>query len=111
MALWVREPTVEVMGDVLKEWVRTTPSGRQMACRFCGACGTRLFHQVLSNPGVLSIKPGTLADTSRLRPVGHIWVASKQPWLRLEDDCLQYLGNPESYETLVAHWNARTPGR
>ena len=108
MALWVRDPDVEVIGGVPKEWVRTMPSGRQMACRFCGTCGTRLFHQVLSNPGVLSIKPGTLDDTSRLRPVGHIWISSKQPWLRLEDDCLQYPGNPESYEELLALWSARS---
>lgn len=107
MALWVKDPAVEVMGHALKEWVRTMPSGRQMACRFCGTCGSRLFHQVLSNPAVLSIKPGTLDDTSRLRPAGHIWVSSKQPWVQLEDDCLQYPRNPESYEALLARWSAR----
>jgi len=108
MALWVRDPAVEVFGGAPKEWLRIMPSGRQMVCRFCETCGTRLFHQVLDNPGVLSIKPGTLDDTKRLRPAGHIWVSSKQPWVELGQDCLQYPGNPDSYEALLAKWHAQT---
>lgn len=107
MALWVREPAVELNEGEVKEWLRTMPSGRQMACRFCATCGTRLFHQVVGNEGVLSIKPGTLDSTQGLRPVGHIWVGSKQAWVTLGDDCLQYPGNPDGYEALMARWEAR----
>jgi len=115
MALWIRPTSVDVSGR-LQEWVRQTPSGKQMRCSFCPACGTRVFHQMSGQDDVLSIKPGTLHDTSRLRPVGHIWSQSAQPWLDVAalatrfdtgagpSSCLVYPGNPESFEPLFEAW-------
>ncbi|WP_298232707.1 GFA family protein [uncultured Azohydromonas sp.] len=104
MALWVKKADVELLSGELKEWVRELPSGRRMACRFCPGCGTRLFHQVLGQEALMSIKPGTLEDTRWLRPAGHIWTASRQPWVRLDENSLQYPGNPDGYEALIAAW-------
>lgn len=108
MALWMRRADVELLSGELKEWVRELPSGRRMACRFCPDCGTRLFHQVLGQEEAMSIKPGTLEDTRWLRPAGHIWTASRQPWVRLDEDSLQYPGNPDSFEALLAAWHAES---
>jgi hypothetical protein len=108
MALWVRKADVELLSGEVKEWVRELPSGRRMACRFCPDCGTRLFHQVLGQEDVMSIKPGTLEDTHWLRPAGHIWTASRQPWVRLEESSLQYPGNPDNFEALLAAWHAQS---
>jgi hypothetical protein len=55
---------------------------------------------------LLSIKPGTLHDTTGLQPVGHIWVDSKQPWVEIGHDTLQYGGNPESFDALLDAWVA-----
>lgn len=104
LALWVRDPQLTLEGDTLREWVRETPSGKQMACRFCAQCGTRLFHQMLGQHGVLSIKPGTLDDPTVLPVVGHIWTSSRQRWFELPPDQLQYEGNPPGYEALLAAW-------
>ena len=103
MALWVKDAEVEVLGGELKKWVRTMPSGRKMACRFCGICGTRIFHQVLGSD-TLSIKPGTLENTKDLKPCAHIWTGSKQDWVHIDNKALQYTGNPESYDALVSAW-------
>jgi len=104
MALWIRNYHVETSGTPVKEWVRTMPSGRQMACRFCPNCGTRLFHQVLGQDVVMSIKPGTLDDTRQLQLAGHIWTDSAQPWLGpLPGLC--YGGNPDSFDALIAAWS------
>ena len=112
MALWVRSSRVEVSGR-LETWVRHTPGGKQMRCQFCPACGTRVFHQMSGQDDILSIKPGTLNDTSRLRPVGHIWADRAQPWLGLSgrgsdagSACLVHPGNPESFEPLFEAWRA-----
>lgn len=72
MALWVQDARVVLTGSELSEWVRPLPSGQRMACRFCPTCGTRLFHQVLGQTRFMSIKPGTLDDTSWLEPAGHL---------------------------------------
>jgi len=106
MALWVRQAQVALVAGEPKEWIRTMPSGRRMACRFCGTCGTRLFHQTLGQSEFMSIKPGTLDHTLSLNPVGHIWTGSKQAWFELPEGSLHYSGNPPSFEDLIAAWRA-----
>ncbi len=106
MALWVRNAEVQLLGGNLREWTRTMPSGRRMTCSFCPTCGTRLFHKVLGQTELMSIKPGTLNDTKRLAPVGHIWVRSKQQWLQLDGTTLQYAGNPDNFDELISAWGA-----
>ena len=105
MALWIRDPMVELSSGQLKEWIRSMPSGRKMSCQFCPDCGTRLFHTTVGQSQLLSIKPGTLRDTRKLVPVGHIWVDSKQRWFELNDGHLQYRGNPESFDDLTCAWS------
>lgn len=104
MALWVRDADVQLLCGKLKEWIRTTPSGRSMACSFCPTCGTRLFHKMLGQSKLMSIKPGTLNDTSQLEPVGHVWTKSKQHWVHIAATSLQYAENPESFDELFSIW-------
>lgn len=106
MALWVRDADVQSLSGELKEWIRTTPSGRSMVCSFCPTCGTRLFHKILGQSRLMSIKPGTLDDTRRLQPAGHIWTRSKQHWVPIPADSLQYADNPASFEELFSAWSA-----
>lgn len=109
MALWVKEPVVELASGQTKEWVRDMPSGRKMSCQFCPDCGTRLFHAVVGQTQVISLKPGTLRDTSGLKPVGHIWVDSRQKWFEIDSGTLQYGGNPESFDDLLCAWSEAAP--
>lgn len=111
MALWIKRPVVDISGGTVKEWIRTMPSGKQMACQFCPDCGTRLFHKVVGQDQVLSIKPGTLTKPRELPPVGHIWLDSKQPWMVVNHNALQYAGNPDTMDDLCAAWaDAQEPG-
>jgi hypothetical protein len=103
MAAWIAEAEVQVEQGNLQEWIRHTPSGKQMVCRFCGVCGSRLIHQVLGS-GYLSIKPGSLDDPSQCQPIAHIWTRSKQPWIDIPLGMLQFEGNPESMDSLVQAW-------
>ncbi|MBU3915125.1 GFA family protein [bacterium] len=108
MALWIRQKEVELISGELKTWVRTMPSGRKMACDFCPNCGTRIFHRQVDKAEMISIKPGTLDDTSLLKPVGHIWKKSAQPWIKFEDDCLQFDGNPDSYDEMIRLFSCKS---
>lgn len=56
---------------------------------FCAECGTT----VLSGreaAGVLAVTSGSLDDPSLFRPAMHIWMSSKQPWLKLADGLPQF---------------------
>ncbi|MDO9568321.1 MAG: GFA family protein [Hydrogenophaga sp.] len=106
MALWLRQAEVDLVCGALNEWTRLMPSGRSMVCSFCPTCGTRLFHRVLGQSALLSIKPGTLNNARALVPVGHIWTSSKQAWVCISDTQLQYVGNPPDFDGLLAAWGA-----
>lgn len=102
MALWIRHGELTLLSGELRHWLRQLPSGRQMQCSFCPICGTRITHVVLGQSEFMSIKPGTLDDTTWLTPAGHIWTRSKQSWVTLEAGCLQYAENPPSFEDLLS---------
>ena len=104
MALWIKQPVVEISGGPIKEWIRQMPSGKQMSCQFCPDCGTRLFHKVMGQDQILSIKPGTLNNPRDIAPVGHIWLGSKQKWLAADHSLLNYVGNPEAFDELMDAW-------
>ena len=53
-------------------------SGRTKECAFCARCGTRIYHR---GAWGMSIKAGTLDDTSGLVPRAHYWTKRKQPWV------------------------------
>lgn len=106
MALWIKGATTELLSGEIKEWIRVTPTKKSMACRFCPTCGTRLFHQILGQSEIMSIKPGTLYDTKKLAPSGHIWCGSKQNWVQLPSASLQYEEGPTSLEDLFSAWSA-----
>lgn len=109
MALWMRRYDKQVFGEGLGRWVRTTPSGKPLVGEFCTRCGTRLFHQVASQPEILSIKPGTLDTLHGLEPIAHIWTSSAQPWVHLADNLLRYPQNPPGFGEIFAAWQARKP--
>ena len=56
---------------------------------FCPECGTT----VLSGrdaAGFLAVTSGSLDDPGLFRPSMHIWISSKQPWLKLDDGLPQF---------------------
>lgn len=98
MGLWIRNEGLERLSGTLRVWMRRLPSGQDMTCEFCDHCGTRVFHTSESNraAGILSIKPGTLDDTSWLQPPAHIWTARAQPWMRFPEGATLHEQNPPS---------------
>lgn len=78
--------------------------GRQTVCEFCPDCGSRLFHNRPAYEDRLNIKGGTFDDTSWLKPAGHIWLASKQPWVFVAEDSLRYERQPDDYDALIARY-------
>lgn len=77
-----------------KSFSRTAVSGRALTCWFCGDCGTRIFHTPGSISGNCNLKPGTLDDTSWLRPTLHVWTRSAQPWVSIPDNAANFETQP-----------------
>ena len=92
-----REAVILLKGEP-RQWIRSSESGREVICCFCGECGTRLFHKPTRNPNITNVKPGTLDDTSWLRPVGNLWTRSAQSWINCSEAMLNYQTQPTPSE-------------
>ena len=86
--------------------VTKMPDGRVKQAQVCAACGTRLWGEPVKLPGIAIIQPGTLDDTSWLRPVAHIWTRSAQPWFRFPEGAVLFDVQPAPGE-LTKLWQAR----
>ena len=83
MSLIVREEAFRLLRGDLKTFTRTADSGRPVTAHFCPECGVRIFSRIAMGGGALSVKPGTLDDTSWLRPTVQTWTVRRQPWVGL----------------------------
>jgi len=100
----VRVADLAVTGT-LSAYERPTDSGSTVRCEFCPDCGSRLFHRRPGHGENLNIKAGTLDDTSWLVPAGHIWTDSKQGWVEIPADALNYARQPADQDAaLIAKW-------
>jgi hypothetical protein len=71
----------------LKTFEVRCDSGRKKTCAFCPECGTRIYH--LTENG-MSLKAGTLDDTSWLKPDAYYWTKRKQRWVLIPDGVARF---------------------
>ncbi|MEE9315182.1 MAG: GFA family protein [Rhizobiaceae bacterium] len=83
MSLRVRAGAIEFDGEH-GSYFRDAGNPKAVEGIFCPKCGTRVVHQGRGADAGSSVKAGTLDDKSWLNPVGHIWAASAQKWVKLE---------------------------
>ena len=62
---------------------RPSDSGTHTRCHYCSHCGVRIFHRSERAPAIITLKGGTLDDTSVIVPVAHLWTKRRQPWVIL----------------------------
>lgn len=100
----VRRSDLTIEGN-LAQYERASAGGGVVG-DFCPECGTRLFHHRGKYAETLNIKAGTLDDTRWLKPAGHIWTKSKQPWVNIDENELAYERQPDDKDAaLIARWN------
>lgn len=57
---------------------------------FCKYCGSRLVSRFDSDPNTLGIPLGCLDDSTDIKPLCHVYVASKASWYDITDNLPQY---------------------
>jgi hypothetical protein len=86
--LLFRAEEVSIEGPV--DYVHTSADLKR---GFCPRCGTTLFSHRLSAKAT-GVTAGSLDDPALFKPQMHIYVASKQPWLVINDGLPQFEGPP-----------------
>ena len=69
-------------------------SGKDVHRHFCPTCGSGVYLECDSDPGYVFLKAGALDDATWVKPDMHIFAASKQPWVEVEDSLPRYEGMP-----------------
>ena len=107
MSMWVHRESMEFTEGTLSLWRTRADSGAKKVCAFCGNCGSRIYHATGGDPEILSVKAGSLDDTSILSPTCHLWTKRRQPWLKVDpvsDIC--YESEPPDDATLLGQWSS-----
>jgi hypothetical protein len=86
MAMRIPAEQFHLTKSELKSFERTAESDQTFINSFCPDCGTRIHHKADRRPDQISLKPGTLDDTSWLHPSHHVFVRSAQPWFVMPKD-------------------------
>lgn len=81
----VTSDSVRIVTGEPRVFEKRVDSGRTLRRSFCGDCGSPLFTQRENTPQVMSIRVGTLDDSSDLRIAMHIWTRSQRPWVHRDD--------------------------
>ena len=104
ISMWMERHEVKFTAAEPTLWITYGDSGAKKICAFCGECGSRIYHARGDNTAPLSMKAGTLNDTSWLNPVAHIWTKRAQPWLKVESSGLFcFEGDPDD-DQLARLW-------
>lgn len=86
------------------EW--SSDAGNRRVGWLCGRCGSRIANGQEPSIGVLSLRAGTFDDTRWVRPAGHIWLRSAQPWFRPDPEAVLCEQQPTDYAPFVERFQA-----
>ncbi len=84
MSMQVPEKSLSVSGPT-RRFTRIADSGNENTGVFCPDCGVRIYQIPQYVKDVLVLKPGTLDDTSWLKPSYFVWMKSAQGWVIVPD--------------------------
>lgn len=84
LSMRVKVDSLKVRGRINRfSW--TTDSGNTTTGCFCPDCGGRIYNIPGSAPDLLTLKPGTLDDTSWVKPTLMVWLKRKLGWVPIPD--------------------------
>jgi hypothetical protein len=104
LSMVVFRTAIELLRGEPRRYEITTADGRLKNGRFCGTCSSRVWVESVTFPDIALVEPGTLDDTTWIRPVAHIWTRSAQPWISLPEDVLRFETRPDDPMVLVNAW-------
>ncbi len=104
LSMLIARKHVQLLQGATSPYSAAVSGGRSKQGQLCAQCGTRLWGEPVKTPHLVVVQPGTLDDTSWVRPVAHIWTRSAQPWMVFPSEAVVFATHPEDPMTLVNLW-------
>ena len=101
---------VAVVRGRAKPFVRARADGRKKNIVRCTECLTALWSESLPAADYVTLYAGTLDDSSKLIPDGHLWTQDAQPWIVLPKDVPSFVQGPPDMNLLAQARKARLSG-
>ena len=98
MTMLIKREDLEIVRGELGIFDRPADSGNIARCYFCPTCSNRIYHENPAKPEVIRLKPGTLDDTSIIKPELQVWMKSAQDWLKQIHDLPCHETQPDMNE-------------
>ena len=77
-----------------KRYAAKADSGRTLYRFFCGDCGSPIYSQRETNPGIVTVRAGTFDNAGAMKIATHIWTSSARPWAHIDPAAQQVPGQP-----------------
>jgi len=103
LILIVPPESIEVRAGAPRPYERVRASGSRKNVFRCPDCLTPLWG-ARPEGRFWSVYAGTLDASASLRPVGHIWTRSAQPWVEIPAGSLRYEQEPDSMSPFLHAW-------
>jgi hypothetical protein len=84
-----------------KRFSGVADSGRTLHRYFCGDCGSPIYSQRATTPELMTVRAGTLDDSSGLKITANIWTKSARSWGYIDPATKQFPGQPDPPVTRV----------
>jgi hypothetical protein len=91
----VKRSDLQLTRGEVKVWSRPTDTGRTLACAFCPACGSRVWHEAVGVADTISVKGGSMDQPPDLRSAVHIWTARTLPGVVIPEAARRFPGEPD----------------
>jgi hypothetical protein len=77
-----------------KRYAGKADSGRTLYRYFCGDCGSPVYSQRETNPGMVVVRAGGFDNAGDMKITAHIWTKSARPWSYMDPASTRHPGQP-----------------
>jgi adhesin HecA-like repeat protein len=77
-----------------KRYAGKADSGRTLYRHFCGDCGSPIYSQRETNPGMVVVRAGGIDNAGDMKITAHIWTNSARPWSYMDPAATRHPGQP-----------------
>jgi len=107
LSMWVNRSSIQVTKGEVTLHESVNAEGKPRLAKICGQCGVRMWSEPPKYPDYAVMRPGTLDDTSWVRPIAHIWTRSAQPWFVFPEGVPKYEKQVGGLDPLIDLWRNR----